>query len=250
MGDIAQAAPKEKEVRRGMEILKKIFSFVTDATSEGRYLRAGYGQDLSRAVNGMIEFRDLNNMDGSVKTKRSPVYSLASGVRTEWGRLEGEFSYRENEIEHFNFKQPTEPIEVEGGLTTYALMVNLFFQGEFKPIEEKEFIISPYVLGGLGGSYLEYTEKNLLDALGLNEDKSEYKEGKLNFAYQGGAGVRFPIGGKGEGVTREGFSFDVSYRFFGAPEMKFDLMKDRKEARSVEFKNDHHAWMVGIVYDF
>ena len=243
-GDIAlaQKVPDKDQVKQGIKLVEVFVGFVRDAFKPGRYLRVGTVLDTESNVKGTIEFEELKR-EGSVTTKNSgPGVSIVSGYTMGFGGYEFDFSYRNNEIEHFKFDQLDSQTTVDGNLETFALMLNFVYEFKIDPLESKG--IRPYLIGGGGGSYVRYTEKRLLGSLGLkSEDTSEHMQDKGHFAYQGGAGVRWEL------PFFEGFNVDVSYRYLGTPEIKFKPIKEGSE-RSVKFDNTRQTVMLGLTFVF
>ena len=268
-GDIAQAAPpKEREIKAGIKIVKTVVGLVIDAFKPGRYLRAGAVLEAASNVEGSIKFKKLNR-EGSVTAKKAkPGVSIVSGYTTEFGGLEFDFSYRRNEIENFNkvdqsnsqptmdagqaesrsakFDQLKSQTTVDGELETYSLMMNFVPELKWKSLESKGII--PYGLLGGGGSYVKYTEEKFLGSLGLKEgDNSKSMQHKGVFAYQAGGGVRWQL--PFLPMFKTTAHVDVSYRFLGNTEIKFDLTKEGSE-RSFEFNNTRHTVMAGMTFVF
>lgn len=240
-GDIAQAQTRGQIA----DMIEKLLDFIG---SEGSYI--GVKGGISTAVDGTVDLPGLvyNTTseppieDVSVNTKMSsPVYLVSLGGRNRWGRIEGEFSYRENKIKDFNFKQPVGQIQGEGGLENIAAMVNLLYEIKFESTE-----LRPYLLGGLGASYVKYKEEKLgelLEEEGYDGFEFVNAQEKLMLAYQGGAGIRYPLFGTG-------INLDISYRWFGTPQVEFATMEGRGEETWLTFKNTHHTGTVGLVIDF
>lgn len=259
-GDIAQAAP---DIGKHKDLIDRIINLVSGMADPGRYI--GVKGGISTAVDGTFNDPLIVNAgtgipvgEASVNTKMaSPVYLVASGARTSWGRFEVEFSYRENKVRDFNFKEPIGQVQVGGGLQNMALMANLLYELKFDSTA-----ITPYLLGGLGLSYVKHevtsTEEGGSNAEVLSGvfdpsrgDTARYAEEKFMFAYQGGAGIRYPIF-ENLGKNKKGaLNLDVSYRWFGTPEVEFGTRNNMSgEEGSLTFKNTHHTGMFGLVLDF
>lgn len=248
-GSIAQAQGSNPG-----RLIEPIFKIIDEITKKGGYISVKGG--MSTAVDGDVLFPTISYargeaegypLDGSINTKMAPVYSVALGGRARWGRLEGEFSYRENKIRDFNFKQPIGQIQGEGGLENLAVMMNLLYDLKGVSFTIKSTTLTPYLVGGLGVSYVKYTEEKLLGAIeegcrGCDFESVKHAERKLMLAYQGGAGIRYEIW--------DNFNLDISYRWFGTPEVEFVSMEGSGEATELTFKNTHHTGMVGLVLDF
>lgn len=247
-GDIAQANDLEEKGREVIGGIRQAGGFIKWLTQEGGYISVKGG--ISTAVDGTINFPNFeyptgeaegDPLDGSVNTKMSPVYLVSLGGKQKWGRIETEASYRENKIRDFNFKQPMRQIQGEGGsLENIAVMVNLLYEIKIESITK----LRPYLLGGVGVSYVKYTEEKFLGTFGFGFEPVKYAEEKFTFAYQGGAGIRYHI--------IQGLNLDISYRWFGTPEVEFGYREGEgiEEEASLTFKNTHHTGLVGLVIDF
>ncbi len=146
-------------------------------------------------------------------------YALGNG-----GRLEGEISWRRNTLDKFSGGGIS--IDTEGDLQNLAFMLNGAYDFHF------DSPITPFVMGGLGVAIVESEITKITTDRGPKYPNSENDD--TVFAYQVGAGLSYQVTPK--------VAFDVSYRFFGTPELDFyDTGK---------VTNIHHNVLVGLSYSF
>ncbi len=101
--------------------------------------------------------------------------------------LEGELSYRESDLETFDFGYG--PNELDGDISATSLMANAWYH---IPVSGS---FGAYLGAGVGFAQAEISEENF----GINDESTE-------FVWQAGAGVNFR--------TASGFAFGVGYRHF------------------------------------
>jgi len=120
----------------------------------------------------------------------------AIGRRINGGpyRVEGEFTYRNNDADEVTFNGNPQP-GVDGGIDSYALMLNVY--RDFNTNGR----IRPYIGGGLGFAFVDSDfQYGGLPAIVDGSDST--------FAYQAMAGV--------SAALRNNVDFFVEYRFFAA----------------------------------
>ena len=143
-------------------------------------------------------------------------------------RVEGEVSWRQNDLDSatlpgsLRFQSTgTNTAPAEGSLTNLAVMLNGVYEVELSPL------LTPFVLGGIGVSRVTgELERVGSQAFSFDDDKTA-------FAYQVGVGIDYPL--------LDALPMEVSYRFFGTPNVQFD---------DVEVNNTHHAGLFGFTYAF
>ncbi len=112
-----------------------------------------------------------------------------------------------------------DPMPVDGALTNLAVMLNGLYDWTTGGGS------SVYVLGGIGLSVVSADGSQA--ALGSIDDTT------TALAYQAGLGFVYPL-------TQQ-VAVDLSYRFFGTPDVDFD---------GLEVENRHHNVLFGVMYAF
>ena len=190
----------------------------------GLYVGAGAG------VNFMQSFSAAEQSEGSgtVKARQPGFVGLGS---IGWGFGNG----LRAEIEG-NFRNNTVKFGGEGGgggrISTYGVMGNVFY--DFNGISP---MVVPYI--GAGAGYAWRQAHNL--HLAFDDDSWNGTGG--NFAYQGIAGLAFPI------AAVPGLSLTAEYRFFGV----LDTTHSNNECcgENLKIKNTHtHNILLGVRYAF
>lgn len=149
-------------------------------------------------------------------------------------RLEGELSYRKNDLDQIDVKTVlagtilftgSAVLALEGDVSSFGFMANGFY----------DFDIggnwAPFVMAGIGGAKIN------LDATSVGGTAVTYDESDTVFAYQAGAG----IGYKFSPTT----TANLQYRFFGTSDPTFD---DGTVEIDGEYQS-HNFW-VGITQRF
>lgn len=133
--------------------------------------------------------------------------SVATAGGYDWGfvRLEGELSYAYNEIDTY-IEPGTYWNAIAGSTESITLMSNLYIDIE-NPSK-----ITPYIMGGIGGSYVELKDV-FLEEPGPSYSPWPYGYDDTTWAVQYGGGIDFFI--------NDTASLGVSYRYFSLPELKF-----------------------------
>ena len=142
-------------------------------------------------------------------------------------RLEGELSYRQNEMDSitdrdFGIKYGG----VDGDVGIFAFMANAFLDFH------NDSPITPYIGGGIGGAtiYLSDTHGDGLVIYAEDDDSV--------FAYQVGGGLDIAL-------NRQ-TSLDIGYRYFGTEKASFNS----DWYQSVKFETESHNIAVGFRFKF
>ncbi len=118
-------------------------------------------------------------------------------------------------------------LKINGNVQNLAFMANGAYDLDM------DWPVTPFVLGGVGVSLVKVSDA---DVLGVQLFKSD---SEAAFAYQVGAGVKYPI--------TDALAMEVSYRFFGTAGGSLTDETDGDVAKS---DNLHHNGLVGISYRF
>ncbi|MBB5517420.1 OmpA family protein [Amphiplicatus metriothermophilus] len=169
-------------------------------------------------------------------------YDNGIGVYTALGyaygnnwRTELEFSYRSHDVRHFagdglGFAGWSGGA-LSGELQSYAIMANLVRDFDFGSDR-----VTPYLGVGVGGAVSEANFNGSSPAGTILIDDSSTR-----LAYQGIAGLAFALA--------ENLSFDVSYRYFGTTENKFDASGTGVGA-FIHHENQSHNLFAGLRWNF
>ena len=144
-------------------------------------------------------------------------------------RFEGEYAYRRNELNSFNWAPAGGNIAgVGGNRQSHALMANLLYSFNLG----WPFPLTPHIGGGVGAVHL--TDEAAAPGFGKFLDDSGWQ-----FGYQGIAGVRYHI--------RPNVALDLEYRYFATTEATF-----RVAGRADTYRTgyDTHNLMASLVYRF
>ncbi|MEE9291195.1 MAG: OmpA family protein, partial [Alphaproteobacteria bacterium] len=185
------------------------------AKHKGLYVSGALGanwatdSDVSGAASGEIDF-EVDTV-GAVAF----VYGFGNGLR-----LEGELSYRQNDVDDFS------GAGLEGHANATGFMANLLYDIDVSP----KFV--PYVGLGAGAAIVEFDKVSPLPA-GDSTDDSE-----TVFAWQAIAGVAIPI--------RDQLDLTFDYRYFDVPDV--DLRSDAGTDVDTEYAS--HSVMIGLRYRF
>ena len=163
-------------------------------------------------------------------------YGISGALGHAWGpfRLEGEISYRKDDLDKIDVTSLTAAGVVFTGLGSFSLGGDLSSLG-FMANGYYDFNTSgpwvPFVGAGIGGAHLN------LDITSLDGVATIYDESDTVFAYQAGVGIGFKITPK--------IMATLSYRFFGTSDPTFD---DGVEEIEAEYKS-HNIW-TGLIVRF
>jgi len=147
-------------------------------------------------------------------------------------RLEGELSYRQNDMDTLSDRGDTNfhYSSVDGDVGLFAVMANAFLD------IHNDSPITPYIGGGIGVAtiYLSETSANIdgiRQPIYAEDDESV-------FAYQIGCGLDIAL-------NRQ-TSLDIGYRYFGTETARFNSDWNQ----SVEFDTESHNVAIGFRFKF
>jgi opacity protein-like surface antigen len=141
--------------------------------------------------------------------------SAASGVATDILRVEGELSYRKNDLDEISFSNTIPAsLSINGEVEAISLLANVY-----KDIDTNT-MITPFIGLGVGFSRLDG------EIEGISEDD-------MVFAYQLILGAGFEVS--------ESTSIDVSYRYFATADPDFN---------GTELEYASHNVMLGVRFGF
>ncbi len=125
-------------------------------------------------------------------------YGFGNGLR-----VEAEGNFRQNDVRHFN--GTPFPTSTDGTTRTYGIMGNILYDFDLSPYGINWMM--PYAGGGVGYAFTDFDD---IRSRGTNFPFLVSAKGtEGNFAYQGIAGVAFPI------ASVPGLAVTAEYRFFG-----------------------------------
>jgi outer membrane protein OmpA-like peptidoglycan-associated protein len=204
----------------------------------GLYVGAGAGYNILQDEN--VHTLPGPNSGGKLKFNGGFVglgsigYGLGNGLRFE---LEG--SYRDNKANKLSVNGGT--FRAGGEEQKASAMVNALYDFTFVPY------VQPYVGAGIGYVYSHLRSLNAYDSLG---DRVSSNGENSSFAYQGIAGLAFPI------PMAPGLAITAEYRFFGVGEdqtYKGAAYSPKGIATfgSVKTTSDYnHSFLLGVRYAF
>lgn len=143
-------------------------------------------------------------------------------------RLEGELSYRQNEIDSIDDRDFGPYPGVDGDIGVFAVMANAFVD------LHNDSPITPYIGGGVGVATIYLSDTDVDGSIFYTEDDDSV------FAYQVG-------GGLGIALNRQ-TTLDLGYRYFGTEEARFN--SDGYGYLSTEFETESHNFAVGLRFKF
>ncbi|WP_157985976.1 outer membrane protein, partial [Teichococcus vastitatis] len=231
---------------------------------QGLYLGAGAGWNHSDARGLTAEGNNSNyflgtsgNPQGNLGFEEGFMGSLALG----WGfgnglRTEVEGSYRYNNVDRLggfqNRATGTPGVAfggIDGELQQYGVFANLYYDFQLPrwfPNMPVAFV--PYIGGGVGYMWTDLNATGTRTVAGGNTINIDDTTGQ--FAYQGMAGVAFPI------TSVPGLAITAEYRYTGALQSKFDGTVTNPAGGVVSngsFEVDqahNHSAMLGVRYAF
>ena len=163
-------------------------------------------------------------------------YGVSAALGHAWGlfRLEGELSYRENDLDQIDVTSLTVAGVIFTGLGSVSLGGDVSSLG-FMANGYRDFDTGgpwvPFVGAGIGGARLN------LDITNVAGVATIYDESDTVFAYQVGAGIGYKLTPK--------VMATLSYRFFGTSDPTFD---DGVEEIEAEYLS-HNIW-AGLIVRF
>lgn len=161
-------------------------------------------------------------------------FGLSGAIGHAWGpvRLEGELSYRKNNLDQLNgitingFLIPAlGPVNLGGDVSSFGFMANGYYDFD----TGGKWV--PFLMAGIGGARLN------LDVTSVASVATTYDESDTVFAYQVGAGIGYKF-------TPSTIA-NLSYRFFGTSDPTFNDGVDKVEG---EYRS-HNIW-AGITVKF
>lgn len=163
-------------------------------------------------------------------------YGLSGAIGHAWGpfRLEGELSYRKNDLDQIDVKTLTiagvvftalGTATLGGDTSSFGFMANGYYDFD----TGGNWV--PFVMAGIGGAKIN------LDVTSVGGVAVTYDESDTVFAYQAGAG----LGYKFSPTT----TANLQYRFFGTSDPTFDDGVDKLDS---EYQS-HNFW-IGITQRF
>jgi len=169
-------------------------------------------------------------------------YGFGNGLRAE---LEGNF--RDNAIDSVSGFQGAGRLSNTGGRQqTYGAMANVFYDFDVGPDPFGTGIgFMPYIGGGVGYGWTKWNGVRAVTP----DSRLVIDDTDGQFAYQGIAGVAFPI----ESVP--GLALTAEYRFFGTLSPEFEITRQNYATGTttrgkVETDNTNHSIMLGLRYAF
>jgi opacity protein-like surface antigen len=145
-------------------------------------------------------------------------------------RLEGELSYKYNEIDTINGRSPGY-YYLEDEVGTFAFMANMFID------LHNDSPVTPYFGGGIGFATISITN-DVYDDYYYYEDETDDDS---VFAYQLGGGVEIAL--------NRNLSLDVGYRYFATDTAKFDV-NTYYISQTSKIKLESHNVAVGLRFKF
>jgi opacity protein-like surface antigen len=173
-----------------------------------------------------------------IDAKTGFVMGAAVGVKLNEAvaglRLEGEVSYRENNLggRHSTTVTGTFAGPHDGNVSTFALMANAWYDVDFG------MGFTPYLGGGVGWG--RSNADGFFRGVWATSGNIRYDFEESGFVWQAGAGVKYPIA---DGVT-----LGVEYRYFRGPDIDNNVFLG-KNALPVDFERDNHAVQLNLAFD-
>ncbi|SUE44563.1 OMPC [Roseomonas gilardii subsp. rosea] len=223
----------------------------------GLYVGGGAGANWVQSSTNNVD------SDSSVRVRLGlPNDSLKAKYELGWGgvasigwgfgnglRIEAEGSYRENDIDQLS-AFGTRGYAIGGKQRTYGAMGNVFYDFALPSFIPQFTPVVPYIGAGVGYQWVQMD--NATGRYGQNA-RLVIDDTNGQFAYQGIAGLAFPI------PAVPGLSFTAEYRFLGTLSPQFDTEIQSVAANGTrtvvsrsktEFDNYNHSAMLGLRYAF
>ena len=213
------------------------YSLPAAAASKGWYVSGNAG--FSTLMDG--DFQDVFPVAGvSVTAKGESEYDTGFGISgavgRSWGkfRLEGEFSYRKNDLDKLTITSVgaagvlvtgVAAFALEGDVTSLGLLANVYY--DFGT--GKKWV--PFVMGGIGGAIVG------LDVTSIGGAAVTYDESDEVLALQIGGGIAYNI----SPTT----AVNLSYRYFRTADPTFD---DGVDVIDSEYQS--HNLLAVVTYAF
>ncbi|MFH5926791.1 outer membrane protein, partial [Roseomonas sp. SXEYE001] len=168
-------------------------------------------------------------------------WGFGNGLRTE---IEG--FYRRNDFDGGTVAGLSSRSN-GGSLWQAGAMVNVLYDIDLRQLGWAQPIFTPYIGGGIGWSFI--TQDNVRADFRPTRSQVLVTDDDDNvFAFQGIAGLAFPLGVPGLSLTAE-------YRFFGTTEPSFRVRQTQTLTGAVNnsnsgMRNFNHSAMLGLRYAF
>jgi outer membrane protein OmpA-like peptidoglycan-associated protein len=165
-------------------------------------------------------------------------YGFGNGLRAE---IEG--NYRQNDVDTMKAGVGGRLPGISGTVRTYGAMANVLFDVPMA------LPVTPYIGGGVGYAWTDYDNVGSRFYAGNQIGRAfniDDKDG--NFAFQGIAGLAFPI------AAVPGLALTAEYRFFGTLDPKVTgtsiASNGAVQRHKFETENYNHSAFVGLRYAF
>ena len=211
-----------------------ILAFTTSSYAADSWYVSG-GAGLS-----MLADSEITDTEGAEqrrgKISHENGFAMTGAIGKTFGdfRLEGELSYRKNDLDTLTFTSATidgqtravsQSGKLTGDLASLAFMGNAYYD------LNNNSAWTPFVIAGVGMAH------HTLNIDSLSGEAQNYDESDTVFAYQIGAGVGYSVTEKDK-VT-------LQYRLLGSADATFDNGTDKIEG---DYMN--HSIMVGFTHSF
>jgi opacity protein-like surface antigen len=211
---------------------------VCNAATAGRgrpymsiFVGASAPQDTTATIS---EFNPVTTKEARMEFDPGINIGATAGYNFDFFRLEGEMSYKQNEISKVSEQAyGIKYVNVDGHVGAFAIMINGFFD------LHNESPVTPYIGGGVGGASLSVSDTRGVDSnVGVLNNHIFRSDDEVVFAYQAGAGVEVDL--------TPHLSLDLGYRYFGTS--RASLRKDWPN--STDLKLESHNAAVGLRFKF
>jgi len=194
----------------------------SDLTPRDAATRAQFGT-------GSVDFEAGYGVVGSVG------YGFGNGLRAE---VEG--NYRQNSVDSGRYSGLRSPQRSAGHVQNYGVMANVLYDFVIP-----SWPVQPYL--GVGAGY-GWTNLQNVRVSGADSAFAAPIEREANFAYQGIAGLAFPI------AAVPGLAVTAEYRFYATLDQdvgsRYVTATGAQTSRRTEFQNHNHSIFLGLRYAF
>lgn len=205
--------------------------------ADGWYASGNAGVTMLRDADFTDSFTVLGaGVTAKGETDFDTGFGLSGAIGHAWGpfRLEGEISYRKNDLDKLTINSVAVAGVLITGLGTFdlggdATALGFMANGYYDFDTDSNWV--PFAMAGIGGARLN------IDITSLAGAAVTYDESDTVFAYQVGAGIGYKI----SPTT----TVNLSYRFFGTTDPTFDDGVDK-----IESEYQSHNILVGITVWF
>jgi len=208
----------------------------------GLYIAAGVGANWRESVSSSGANQN--------RTEWSPGWTGVGSVGWAFGngiRVEGEVSYRENQIDTFQ-RSGRNAFNSAGVNRQLGLMANAFYDIPLGDPLRLGVTFTPYVGGGIGSGWMQGRglRATFPDGGGVTIDNAS----GWNFAYQAIGGIAF-----GLGQFVPGLSLTTEYRYYSTLDLDFSGTNRSSGSSgttriSSSAPNHNHSVLVGLRYAF